>query len=289
MRFGFSLFLAGVCVAGSLLRAENVDPAGDGSQYGYSENTGWINAEPSGDGGFGVQVGDSELSGWMWAENTGWISLSCQNTLSCATEAYGVTNDGMGQLGGYAWSESVGWISFSCTNTSSCGASSYGVTIDSATGVFDGYAFGENVGWISLNCSNTSSCGTTSYRVRTAWSCDPLPSVPTTLPTLQLGRTDGVTALNWSVGAGATGTDIVSGSLGGLRTSGGDFSASTTACLGDNRTSTSTLDHGVSPPGGEWYLVRGQNCGGNGSYDGTTPPQSGSRDSEIAASGNACP
>ena len=46
--------------------AENVDPSNDGSQYAYAENAGWINAEPSGDGGPGVTVADFELSGWMW-------------------------------------------------------------------------------------------------------------------------------------------------------------------------------------------------------------------------------
>src|SRR4029434_8427813 len=51
--------------------AENIDPADDTSQYAWAENIGWLNAEPSGDGGPGVQVGDSQLSGWMWGENMG--------------------------------------------------------------------------------------------------------------------------------------------------------------------------------------------------------------------------
>jgi hypothetical protein len=37
------------------LAAETIDPAENGSQHGWSENTGWINAEPRGDGGPGIR------------------------------------------------------------------------------------------------------------------------------------------------------------------------------------------------------------------------------------------
>jgi len=40
---------------------------------------------------------------------------------------------------------------------------------------------------------------------------------------------------------------------------------------------------------GFWYLVRGGNCGGAGSYNEPAASQSGSRDGEIAASASACP
>ena len=63
----------------------------------------------------------------MWAENTGWISLSCENTNSCGTASYGVLNNGHGRLRGFAWGESIGWISFSCANTGHCAVSDYGV------------------------------------------------------------------------------------------------------------------------------------------------------------------
>ncbi len=127
--------------------AENIDPYADGSQYAYGENVGWLNFE-SGTGD-GVQVASDKLTGFIWGENIGWISLSCENTSSCGTVFYGVTNDGAGNLSGYAWAENVGWISFSCDNTSSCGTVDYGVTIDS-DGNFDGWAYGENIGWIHL-------------------------------------------------------------------------------------------------------------------------------------------
>jgi len=138
------------------LQAENIDPDEDGSQYGYGENVGWFNFEP--DTGDGVQVASEKLTGWVWAENIGWVSLSCENTSSCGTVNYGVTNDGSGNLAGYAWGENVGWISFSCENTASCGRVDYGVRIDTE-GAFDGYAWAANIGWISFD-------STKSYDVR---------------------------------------------------------------------------------------------------------------------------
>ena len=106
LALGFMLILY------STVSAENIDPFNDGSQYAYGENVGWLNAEPGGDGGYGVEVSDIDLTGYIWAENVGWISLSCQNTSSCANVDYGVTSNGLGILSGYAWAENVGWIRF---------------------------------------------------------------------------------------------------------------------------------------------------------------------------------
>jgi hypothetical protein len=144
--------------------AENIDPYEDGSQFAYGENIGWLNFEPNVPGDpcdYGVTVSDTELTGFVWAENIGWISMSCENTSSCGTVNYGVTNDGSGNLSGYAWAENVGWISFSCGNTSSCGTVDYGVTIDS-DGNFDGFAWAENIGWIHFQ-----SAGSVAYKVQT--------------------------------------------------------------------------------------------------------------------------
>ena len=99
--------------------AENIDPANDNSQFAWGENIGWVNAEPSGNGGPGITVGNTALTGYMWSENDGWISLNCSNTSSCGTVSYGVMKNGSGVLAGYAWGENTGWISFSCSNTSS--------------------------------------------------------------------------------------------------------------------------------------------------------------------------
>jgi hypothetical protein len=142
--------------ATSLAFAENIDPANDQSQYAYSENIGWLNAKPSGDGGPGVQVDDATLSGWMWGENVGWVSLSCVNTSSCSATNYGVTNDGCGTLTGLAWSENVGWINFAPTTG--------GVSIDPQTGDFSGAAWGENIGWITF-----ADDSPVPYGVNTSW------------------------------------------------------------------------------------------------------------------------
>ncbi len=58
-----------LCAVAAL--AENVDPYGGSEQYGCSENTGWLNAEPSSGGG--MQVEANPLTGWVWGENIGWI------------------------------------------------------------------------------------------------------------------------------------------------------------------------------------------------------------------------
>ncbi len=149
--------------------AENIDPDNDGSQYPYGENIGWLNAEPSGNGGPGVLVSDSLLTGYIWAENIGWVSLSCLNTSFCSTLSYGVLNDGAGNLSGFAWGENVGWINFAPAGG--------GVTIDPATGKFSGKAWGENIGWISF-----SSAGPVTFGVTTAWR----PPSDTTPPVLNM-------------------------------------------------------------------------------------------------------
>src|SRR2546426_8744304 len=114
--------------------AENIDPANDDHQYAWGENVGWINAEPSGNGGPGAEVSDFGLTGWMWGENIGWISLSCANTSSCLASNYGVSNNGFGLLSGFAWGENAGWINFgptACDPDPTCG-----VRIDPTTGYF---------------------------------------------------------------------------------------------------------------------------------------------------------
>ena len=74
-------FLVVALFSGAAGASENIDPQNDGSQYAYGENVGWLNTEPSGEGGPGIEVSDSGLAGWLWGENVGWISLSCANTV----------------------------------------------------------------------------------------------------------------------------------------------------------------------------------------------------------------
>lgn len=151
--------------------AENVNPDEDGSRYAWGENVGWVNAEPSGEGGPGAEVGDSLLTGFLWSENAGWVSLSCENSGVCGTVDYGVTNDGEGNLSGYAWSENAGWINFSCLTNGTCGSVDYGVRIDPDTGDFSGYAWSENAGFVRF-----ASAAPVAYVVRTGWRVFPVPS-----------------------------------------------------------------------------------------------------------------
>lgn len=149
-------------------RAENIDPGASSAKHAYSENVGWLNAEPSGAGGPGVRVSKTKLTGYIWGENIGWINLSCHTNATCGAVNYGVVNDGLGVLSGYAWAENVGWINMSCLTNNTCATSTYGVIIDPWTGVFSGKAWGENVGWISFSWGSGAPA---TFRVQTSWAC----------------------------------------------------------------------------------------------------------------------
>ncbi len=150
------------------MSSETIDPTCQDRRYAWSENAGWLNAEPLGDGGPGLAIFDDIVFGWIWSENLGWISASCTNTDSCATVDFGLAIDtGTGDFSGWAWGENIGWISLSCSNTSSCATVDYGVNVDLVTGEISGWAWSENVGWISLSCTNTGSCATVDFGVTT--------------------------------------------------------------------------------------------------------------------------
>lgn len=252
--------------------AENVDPLESGEQNTWSENAGWINAEPGGNAGNGMHVSDFGLTGWMWSENAGWINLSCQNTGSCGSSSFGVTNDGHGNLGGLAWGENVGWINFAPAT----GA----VTVNLSTGAFEGMAWSENAGWVNVDT------------IRTAW-CQSTPSVPTGGPSLRAKRSGSDVELSQlTLGGGAAWHEVVRGSLGALRASAGDFAVATLDCAANAVTANTVVVSGTPslvPGDGYWYLARPVNCKGNGTFDSGAPDQVGSRDAEILASGAGCP
>jgi hypothetical protein len=111
-------------------------------------------------------------------------------------------------------------------------------------------------------------------------------AVPGGSPQLYVERT----ALSWSALTGATGYDAVRGSLDSLRSSGGNFTTAVQACAANDAGSTSVASAETPAPGqGTFYLVRGVNCGGPGSFDSGSAKQAGSRDAEVAASAGACP
>jgi hypothetical protein len=166
------LALAGLALAAfaGMVLAENVDPNNDNSQFAWSENAGWLNAEPANCGNCGLQVGTTKLTGYVWGENIGWVNMHCSNNYGPACTGspagnWGVTrNSSTGALSGYAWAENAGWINMSCVNNGTCAgpAGNWGVTISPSTGIFSGNAWGENIGWISF--SDTSPVA---YSVRT--------------------------------------------------------------------------------------------------------------------------
>ncbi len=265
-----------LAVAFTAAPAENMDPDDLGWQYAWGENVGWINTEPTGDGGPGMEVEDFRVSGWLWGENVGWISLTCENEGVCDAAPYRVRNDGTGALSGQAWGENVGWISFA--------GDGWGVTVTPADGIFFGHAWGENVGWISFN-----STGPNAFRIRTAWSCFPPPPIPGPTSGVVLEKVGSEVALGWAPVEGATGYDVVHGDLAALRAGGGDFAAAVLGCVADNVVGSGAADAEVPPPGaGFWYLVRGASCSGAGTYDTLAASQVVPRDEGIAGSGADC-
>jgi hypothetical protein len=116
------------------------------------------------------------------------------------------------------------------------------------------------------------------------------PPVPAGVPSLALSGSGAGTNLSWSTLSGATGYDVVRGDVSTLRASGGNFTTATSACSGNDLAGVS-LGAPDLPAAGQaiWYLVRGENCGGHGTYDSGAPSQIGSRDAEINASAQSCP
>jgi len=96
--------------------------------------------------------------------------------------------------------------------------------------------------------------------------------------------------LFWTGVLGATGYDIVRGSLAALRTGGGDFTSAVDDCLANDLPAT-VIDASDVPNAGDgwWFLARPLSPAGPGSYDGEGPGQVGSRDAQLAASSLACP
>lgn len=258
-------------------RAENVDPGDDGEQWAWAENTGWINAQPLGPGGPGMEVGDFQVTGWLWSENAGWINLHCLNNLTCAAAAYGVSNDGLGNLSGFAWAENAGWINFRPAGG--------GVRIG-AGGLLEGWAWGENSGWINFSPASAGLA----LSIRTTWEC-PLAAPPAGSPELFLSGGAEPT-LDWTAIPGATAFDVVRGDLPALLDAGGDFSVASIECVSRKQDGLALANRKTAelplPGGAFFFLVRGANCAGPGTYDDGGAGLSDHRDAGIAASGRDC-
>jgi hypothetical protein len=97
-----------------------------------------------------------------------------------------------------------------------------------------------------------------------------------------------VSDLNWAASIGATGYDVIRGTLSVLK--GAGFATATDACLGNHVAGTFISDTHVPAEGdADWFLIRAYNFCGTGSYDDGSASEIASRDADIAASPNACP
>ena len=82
--------------------------------------------------------------GYAWSSNIGWISMSCDNTDTCASVDYGVDIENDGNMTGFAWSSNIGWIDFDpegksyFTNWPS--SPNHSVQVDTSSRVVSGWA-----------------------------------------------------------------------------------------------------------------------------------------------------
>jgi len=113
--------------------------------------------------------------------------------------------------------------------------------------------------------------------------------VPLGVPVLTAAKSGTSAELSWTAIVSADSYDVTRGLLGSLRAA-GDFTPAVDACLVNDHPATTASDPTPVPPGDAfWYLVRGNNCAGAGSYDEGTASQSGSRNAPVDASAVACP
>jgi hypothetical protein len=186
----------------------------DGSLDGYawSSHIGWIKFGglsdfPGSGGNASLDTATNQITGWARAcAGTasgdcstmtdhidgwdGWISLSCENTDSCAISTYEVIASG-GVLSGYAWgSDVVGWLRFS--------GSGYGVVYTTpCSPTLQCLADGTTIEQVDQWCTvvSTSSC---SPDICLGGSCvadNPTGSITATPP---VARRDGTVVVNWS-------------------------------------------------------------------------------------------
>ncbi len=99
----------------------------------------------------------------------------------------------------------------------------------------------------------------------------------------------GAATAEWCAVDGAASYDLVHGSLGLLRSSGGDFAVATDGCVADDTTETSvTLGAPPAAGQGQWFLMR-SNGVGDPTFDSLAASQQAPRDAGILASGVSCP
>jgi len=111
-----------------------------------------------------------------------------------------------------------------------------------------------------------------------------VPGLDVTVPALLLGRSGTAVLLSWN--AVGTSWDVLLGNLDTLKSSGGDFTAATVACLVDD-SAQPTLVLDPAGPESVFFLVRAE-CAGGTTYESGGTGQVGLRDGEINASDPSC-
>jgi len=143
----------------------------------------------------------------------------------------------------------------------------------------------QNIANAAITCDDGNSCTTADACSAGVCIGGPPPLVPAPADGVSMGAS----LLAWTPLARAETYDVVRGDLGLLHSSGGDFSVATTDCLANDYSSTSLDDLAVPAAGsGFFYLVRGANCSGAGSYDSIGAGQVASRDPGVAAAAIIC-
>jgi hypothetical protein len=103
--------------------------------------------------------------------------------------------------------------------------------------------------------------------------------IPSGSPTVTESKSGSTATISWAPLAGATAYDLVRGDLNTLRSTGGDYGLATDRCIAANTIGTSATDSDTPAVGyGFYFLLRGENCGGVGTYNEGTPSQPGNRD-----------
>ncbi|HZI94731.1 MAG TPA: hypothetical protein VFE84_10840 [Patescibacteria group bacterium] len=99
------------------------------------------------------------------------------------------------------------------------------------------------------------------------------------------------TQLQWTAEPAAQSYDVVYGDVAVVLGGGGNFGAAILGCVAEDTTGTTAVDANPGPVQGQafFYLVRGSNCGGPGTWNEKNPgPVQIDRDAGINGSPNAC-
>ncbi|MBZ5639935.1 MAG: hypothetical protein LAO51_14405 [Acidobacteriia bacterium] len=110
-------------------------------------------------------------------------------------------------------------------------------------------------------------------------------------PVLTVDRWPSGISLSWTASANADRYEVVEGGLAALISSGGNYAASMSGCLGGGLTATSLEvdEPDPSPGGGSWYLVRGTRGSCRGTFGDGGVSGAAARDAGIGSASSACP